>query len=207
MRKLHIGGIASNLVLLMRNSEVIKITVGKPELKSRDCTLLALRLGKVSLDSTLLSSFLFPTIPPLIPPFLLWKKEKNTSSLGGLLSKMSMCTHSVNLVSAGVKMRKAKKRCRGWGQDANGTWPKKVCNATSSVSMCGADDQECRQSYPVLAWSLAYELWTDPSSVHICSEREIGGSVFPGKPSDELYHPGLWVHGRRIWDMSVKAFE
>lgn len=97
----------------MRNSEVIKITVGKPELKSRDCTLLALRLGKVSLDSTLLSSLLFPTIPPFFSPFLMWKKGKNTSSLGGLSNKMSMRIHSVNLVSAGVKMRKVKKGCGG----------------------------------------------------------------------------------------------
>lgn len=97
----------------MRNSEVIKITVGKPELKSRDCTLLALRLGKVSLDSILLSSLLFPTIPPFFSPFLMRKKGRNTSSLGGLLNKMSMRTHSVNLVSARVKMRKVKKGCGG----------------------------------------------------------------------------------------------
>lgn len=97
----------------MRNSEVIKITVGKPELKSRDCTLLALRLGKGSLDSTLLSSLLFPTIPPFFSPFLMWKKGKNTSSLGGLLNKMSMCIHNVNLVSAGVRMRQVKKECGG----------------------------------------------------------------------------------------------
>lgn len=47
MRTLHTGGIASNLVLLMRTGEVIKITVGLPGLKSGCYHLCALRLGEV----------------------------------------------------------------------------------------------------------------------------------------------------------------
>lgn len=42
MREEHIGQIASNLVLLMRNSEVIKITVRRPGLKSESYYLLAI---------------------------------------------------------------------------------------------------------------------------------------------------------------------
>jgi hypothetical protein len=110
MRKLHFGGIGSNLVLFMRNSEVIKSqSEGRPRLKSGHCSLLALRFGKVSLNCVLLSSSLSLSLSASLPlPSLLFlpsvkQREKNISSLGGLLDKMSVCIHRVNLVSAGGK--------------------------------------------------------------------------------------------------------
>ena len=69
----------------MRNSEVIKITVRLPGLKSESYYLLAVRLEEVIFSFSLSLSLFF---------FLMCRMEIKTPSLGGLLGRWDRVIHA-----------------------------------------------------------------------------------------------------------------